>query len=189
MLNPYISGKSVYLRHPTEEDALGKWHEWFSDEETTKYIVDQYWPNSVEGQLAHYRTLAEETIRGDRRQLVLSVVTTKEDLHIGVVGLTRINWVHQYADLVIVIGDQKYRRIPYTIEAHELMHKVAFLRLNLLNVRSFYASNNKGAIAVQKLFKYTKVGVYENLYTIDGKRVDLVTGMLSKEAYLKKLHP
>ena len=79
MLNPYISGKSVYLRHPTEEDALGKWHEWFSDEETTKYIVDQYWPNSVDGQLAHYRTLAEETIRGDRRQLVLSVVTTKED--------------------------------------------------------------------------------------------------------------
>ena len=113
----------------------------------------------------------------------------KEDLHIGVVGLTRINWVHRYADLVIVIGDRKYRRIPYTIEAHELMHKVAFLRLNLLNVRSFYASNNKGAIAVQKLFKYTKVGVYENLYTIDGKRVDLVTGMLSKEVYLKKLHP
>ena len=122
MINPYLIGKSVYLRHPTEEDALGKWHEWFSDEETTKYASDQYWPNSVENQLNHYKTLAEETIRGDQNRLVLSVVTKTEDLHIGIVGLSRINWVHRFADVIIIIGERKYRRIPYTIEAHELIH-------------------------------------------------------------------
>jgi len=37
MYNPYIKGKHVYLRHPTEEDAIGAWHEWFSDEEIVKY--------------------------------------------------------------------------------------------------------------------------------------------------------
>ena len=62
---------------------------------------------------------------------------------------------------------------------------MAFLRLNLLNLRSFYAANNKGAIAVQKLFKYNIVGVYENLISINGKKVDLVAGMLNKKAYLK----
>ena len=42
MDNPYIIGKQIYLRHPTEEDALGKWHEWFSDEELTKHMNDRY---------------------------------------------------------------------------------------------------------------------------------------------------
>ena len=155
MINPYLVGKHVYLRHPTEEDALGKWHEWFSDEETTKYIVDQYWPNSVDAQLDHYRTLAEETIRGDRRRLVLSVVTTKDDLHIGIVGLTLINWVHRYADLIIIIGEEEYRKIPYTLEAHELMHVVSFIRLNLLicSGPSYILIKTLLAFAKYKFFK------------------------------------
>ena len=185
MINPYLVGKHVYLRHPTEEDALGKWHEWYSDEETTKYLVDQWWPNSIENQMNLYRSLTDEWSSGNRTKLVLSVVTKKDDIHIGIVGLSTINWVHRYADLIIIIGDKKYRRIPYTLEAHELMHVVSFIRLNLLNVKSYYAASNKGAIAVQKLFKYKKVGVYEKLYTIDGEQVDLIAGMLNRDDYLR----
>ena len=184
MYNSYITGKYVYLRHPTEQDAEGKWHEWFSDEETTKYIADQYWPNSLERQLGFYRNICEETINDTKRDLVLSVVTKDEDVHIGLVGLSRINWVHRYADLIIIIGEPDYRKIPYTLEAHELMHKVAFLRLNLLNVMSYYAATNRGAIAVQKIFKYQKVGAFNEAMSIDGERVDLVMGMLNKNDYI-----
>ena len=185
MENPYIIGKHVYLRHPTEEDALGKWTEWFSDEETTRYVTEQNWPNSVESQLEHYRSLTEEWMRGIHKTLVLSVVTKKENIHIGIVGLSRINWVHRFADLIIIIGEKDYRKIPYTLEAHELMHAVSLFRLNLMHVKSFYASNNKGAIAVQKIFKYKKVGVYEKLCYIDGEQVDLVAGMLNRDDYIK----
>ena len=104
MINPYIIGKNLYLRHPTEEDASGKWYECFSDEETTKYLVDRYWPNSVENQLELYRSLNRDTTK-----LVLSVVTKKEDIHIGIVGLSVINWVHRYADSIIILGEKKYR--------------------------------------------------------------------------------
>ena len=51
MYNPYIVGKKIYLRHPTEDDVQGKWHEWFSDEEITKFMCDRFWPNSKEAQL------------------------------------------------------------------------------------------------------------------------------------------
>ena len=140
MVNPYLVGKHVYLRHPTEEDALGKWHEWFSDEETTKYLIDQWWPNSIENQMDIYRSLVDDWNRGSRIKLVLSVVTKKDDIHIGIVGLSGINWVHRYADLIIIIGEEEYRKIPYTLEAHELMHVVSFIRLNLLNVKSYFFS-------------------------------------------------
>ena len=79
MYNAYIVGKHVYLRHPTEEDALGNWHEWFSDEQTTKYLVERFWPNSKEAQLEFFRSLE------DRNRLVLSIVTKANDRHIGVV--------------------------------------------------------------------------------------------------------
>ena len=130
MINPYIIGKHVYLRHPTEEDANGKWYEWFSDEETTKYLEARYWPNCIENQLEFYNALIK-----DKRNLVLSIVTRSDDVHIGVLSLSNINWVHRYAEVVMVIGEKSYRKMPYTLEAHILQHKVAFFRLNLLNLK------------------------------------------------------
>ena len=179
MYNPYIIGKLVYLRHPTEEDALGNWHEWFSDEETTKYLSDRYWPNCIENQLEFYRSLLN-----DKNRLVLSIICKSDDLHIGVLSMN-INWVHRYAHFSMVVGEKKYRKMPYTLEAHVLQLKVAFLRLNLENVQSSQAASNKGALAIQRAFKFKQAGVYENLLCIDGKREDLIVGILSRDDYLK----
>ena len=38
MYNPCMIGKHVYLRHPTEEDVMGRWHQWFRDEQAIKYL-------------------------------------------------------------------------------------------------------------------------------------------------------
>ena len=57
MYNPYAIGKQIYLRHPTEADVEGKWHDWFSDEETAKIMVDRFWPNTKEAQLEFYKSL------------------------------------------------------------------------------------------------------------------------------------
>ena len=85
MYNPYMIGKNVYLRHPTEEDALGRWHEWFSDEETCKYLGDRFWPNSKEAQLDFWKSLK------DRNRLALSIVTIDE----------------KYDDIVLVMLDKE----------------------------------------------------------------------------------
>ena len=57
MVNPYIVGKNVYLRHPIEDDVYGGWYEWFSDEEITKYLTERHWPNSQDTQLDFYKSL------------------------------------------------------------------------------------------------------------------------------------
>jgi len=180
MYNPYMIGKHVYLRHPTEEDALGRWHEWFSDEETVKYLANRFWPNTKEAQLDFLKEVE------DRNRLALSIVTIKDDKHIGIVSLSAINWVHRYADPAIVIGEKEYRKHVYTIDAYNMILKIAFIRLNLRIVRSCRGKSNKASEYLERLFNYTTVGEYPKLLYIDGQYEDEVVGMLDKESWLKR---
>ena len=181
MYNPYIIGKHMYLRHPTEEDSLGKWHEWFSDEETTKYLDLRYWPNSKESQLSYFNSL-----NNDRTKLVLSIVLLSNEQHIGVVSLSSINWVHRNADIGIVIGEKKYRTGLYASETYNHNLKIAFNRLNLLNVKAGYCKSNQSSEAILKLFKFHFVGTYKNMMQIDGHYEDTVCTYLDRESWMKR---
>jgi len=180
MYNPYMIGKHVYLRHPTEEDALGRWHEWFSDEQITKYLADRFWPNSKDAQIEFLKSL------GDRSRLVLSIVTIENDRHIGVVSLSSINWIHRYADVTIVIGEKDYNKGAYSIEAFSLILKVAFIRMNLRTIKSGYANSNEASRTIHRIFKFTKVGEYNNLLCVNGRYDDLVIEMLDRGTWLKR---
>jgi len=181
MYNPYKIGKRIYLRHPTEEDVEGKWHEWFSDEEITKYIIDRFWPNSKEAQLEFFKSLINS-----RDRLALSIVEKSNDEHIGIISLSGINWVSHFADIALVIGEKKYSKGPVAVEAFSLMLEVAFLRLNLLNVKSAYSVSNKKSEALHRLFKFNKVGSYHNLLWLDGRLDSLVVEVLDRESWLKR---
>ena len=183
MYNPYMVGKLIYLRHPTEEDALGRWHEWFSDEETTKYLGECFWPNTKEAQLDFLKSLE------DRNRLVLSIVTIENDEHIGVVSLSSINWVHRYASVAIVIGEREYRKGAYSMETLGLILKIAFVRLNLRTVKSTYVKSNEASRSMHKVFKFKEIGEYENLICIDGQYDNAVVAMLDRESWIKRNIP
>jgi len=181
MYNPYIIGKQIYLRHPTEEDALGKWHEWFSDEELTKHMNDRYWPNSKDSQLEYYKSLLN-----NKSRLALSVVNKSNDEHVGVISLSGINWVHRYAEIAMVIGEKKYMKGPVATESFALMLKVAFVRLNLLNLKSAYSKANKNSEVLHRLFKFKPVGIYEELLCIDGHLEDMVVEVLNNKLWFQR---
>jgi RimJ/RimL family protein N-acetyltransferase len=181
MHNPYIAGKQVYLRHPTEADVAGRWHEWFSDEEITKYIGDRYWPNSAEAQMEFYRSCLNS-----RSRLLLSIVDLKTDKHIGVCSLSNISWVHRYADLAFVIGESEFRKGTYAFESAALLLKAAFLRLNLKTVRGGHALANDASAAVLKMLRFETVGVYKEMYWADGKFNDYAVCMIRFEDWLAR---
>lgn len=87
MNNPYAIGSKIYLRAPTIEDAQGAWYEWFSDPEITKYLGDRYLPNSKEAQIEFFESLLHSKDR-----VVFSICKLDDDEHIGVCGLSSINW-------------------------------------------------------------------------------------------------
>ncbi len=181
MNNPYIIGKSIYLRQPTEEDVLGAWHEWFSDEETTAYIGDRYWPNSREAQMDFYRSSLSS-----RSRLLLSVVDKETDKHIGVCSLSNISWVHRYCDMALVIGDKEYRKGPYAFECASLLLKTAFLRLNFKTVRGGYVVINEYTEKLLKVLRFEAIGTYKEMFWSEGKYQDYVVCQISSADWLKR---
>lgn len=181
MYNPYSIGKTIYLRAPTLQDAEGRWHEWFSDPETTQYLGDRFWPNTIEGQKEFYQSVNEAKSR-----LVLSIVDIKTDEHIGVCNLSAINWVHRYADIALVIGEKKYRNGQTAIETVSLLLEIAFLRLNLLNVKGGYLASNPYSSLLVKIFNFEIVGRNKDLIYFKGRYADLIHIQLHRDKWLER---
>lgn len=181
MKNPYASGERIYLRHPTAEDAEGRWHEWLSDEETTRWLAVQHWPNSVEGQRDFY-----ESSRRSRERLVLAVVDRETDKHIGVCNLSSINWVHRYCDVALVIGEPEFRTGPYVLEAMSLLLRIAFLRLNLRIVKSSFAASNEASKTIHDVFGFKEAGRIERLLWDRGCYVDNVIASLNRSEWMSR---
>lgn len=181
MYNPYVSGKTVYLRHPTIEDAEGSWHEWFSDENTTRWMSLRTFPNSLEKQKIFLEQVVDQKDR-----LVLSIVDIATERHIGVCNLSQINWVHRHCDVAIVMGDTDFRKGQHSLESMSLLLRSAFLRLNMRNVISTYAETNKSSEALNRVFGFREVGRLPDMFWDRGKYVDVIIAMLDHETWAKR---
>lgn len=180
MNNAYTSGTHVYLRHPTPHDCEGPWHEWLSQEETTRWLDLRYWPNSVEKQKEFYEFCLNSVDR-----MVLAIVDIATDKHIGVCNLSGINWVHRYCDIAIIMGDKDFRHGPHMLEAMSLLLRTAFLRINMRIVKSSYAASNEASQAIHELFRFDEVGRLPSLLWDRGTYVDSVISMLTAEKWLQ----
>ena len=181
MYNPYIVGNHVYLRHPTLADVEGVWHEWMSDEETTRWLNLRYWPNCIENQKEFY-----ESNRLSKDRMVLSIVDIESDKHIGICNLSNISWLDGYCDLAVVMGDKNFRKGPHGLESYSLLIKIAFLRLNFRIIKSAFTSTNEAAKAAHDIFHFKEVGRLEELLWDRGKYVDSVIVMLKRDDWMNR---
>jgi len=180
MINPYEIGKTIYLRTPTKDDVSQSWYQWFSDPETTEFLTDRWWPNSVEAQESFY-----DQIILNKSSLVLSVCDIKTDTHLGVCSLGSINWVHRNADIALVIGDKKFKNGVVAVEIMSLLIKIAFKRLNLLNLRSIHVESHPLTSHLIKLFKFKKAGILKEYFFYNNKYVDMVITQLKRADWQK----
>lgn len=181
MYNPYAVGRHVYLRHPTLADVEGRWHEWLSDEETTRWLSLRQWPNFIERQKEFY-----EACKKAEDRLVLSVIDRESDRHIGVCNLSSINWVHRYCDIAITIGEPEFRTGPYVLEAMSLLLRTAFFKLNMRNVKSSFVATNEASNAIHDVFRFKEAGRFPGLFWDRGQYVDVVIAMLNRDEWLKR---
>ena len=176
MKNPYAIGKTIYLRAPSADDVEGNWYQWFSDPETTQFLGDRFWPNTIESQKAFF-----ESINSNRERLVLCICSIETDEHVGICNLSFINWVHRHADVALVIGDKRSRNGPVAVETMTLLLDIAFNRLNLLNLRTSHISTNPHTPLLEKIFGFREVGRFKKFSYFRGEYVDSVFSQLSRD--------
>jgi ribosomal-protein-alanine N-acetyltransferase len=179
--NAYAVGQRIWLRAPTRADAEGPWHEWLSDEEVGRYL-GQWMPNTPERQVAFYEQRVESS--GD---IILAIIDREDNRHIGITSLSKIDWIHRYAEVALLIGDKKARdEAVFGFEAFALTIRIAFQRLNLDNIKGGYIEGQSRSEAFLKALRFREAGRMKELYKIDGRPCDQVLVQLSRADWAKR---
>lgn len=121
-----ILGEKVRLRSIERED-LPRFVKWFGDPQVRRHLAI-YLPLSLAQEERWFEGLLE---RLEKQQDVVLAVETLDGVHIGNVGLHRINWKDRNAELGIAIGEKAYWDQGYGTDAIRTLLGLAFREMNL----------------------------------------------------------
>ncbi|MFA6215211.1 MAG: GNAT family protein [Patescibacteria group bacterium] len=141
-----LKGNKVILRPPSIKDAR-RFCGWIADREVTRFlsIYDQA-PLSLKEEKDWIRKS-----RRDKNNFRLAIDTV-DGVHIGTVGLNRIDQLNKRAEYGVFIGDKKYWGQGYGTEAGKLIIEYGFKKLKLHRIfLQVIAYNIRGIKSYQKI--------------------------------------
>jgi len=131
--DPFIKGKNIHLVCLSDEVIENtNWYNWFNDEDTTDQMQKHYFPNTKAMQLNFFNS----NVQDNPRKLQLGILNIKDNILIGVISLSDINYINRSAEISVVIGEKKYKDLNNFIESARLLIKHGFETLNLNRIYS-----------------------------------------------------
>lgn len=180
MYNPFIVGKTVYLRGVEKKD-LSTMFQWANDSEVTRLMIMGFKPNNIELMEEEYN----RSIRSNN-EIVLLIVDKKTEKIIGTTGFYMMNWVTRSAEYRILIGEKDFWGKGHGSEVANLMLTYAFDKLNLEKVWLGVNVENKAALKSYENAGYVKEGVLRKEIYRNGVYYDAVRMSVLREEYYKK---
>lgn len=175
----FLSGRHVILRTLTVADVDNtEWHNWFNDAETTRFLEHHRFPNTIDQQYDHVRSISQ-----DRNGIVLGVASKASGELFGVISVREIDWVSRRGSLALVIGEQKYRSLLFAEDAVSLMLDHCFFELNLHSISAgLLAGLADYAMFLQRRFGFVHEGRIRETTYKGGEYVDVILlGLLRRE--------
>jgi RimJ/RimL family protein N-acetyltransferase len=124
----------------------GPYFQWFNDQDVCAQNSHGRFPNSEGKMRAFFQSLEHSDT-----QLVLAIVTKKENKHIGNISLQNINRIDQSAEFAIILGDKDFWGKGLAKEAGDLIVRHGFQELNLNRI---YCGTTEENRAMQSLAKH-----------------------------------
>lgn len=170
----FLEGERIYLREVRPSDVNENYYRWMNAPEVTKYLESRFHPNSLES-LREY--VAGKL--GDRENVFLAIVLKDGDRHIGNIKLGPINWIHRFADIGILVGEQDCWGKGYASEAIRLIAVYAFRTLNLHKLTAGCYEENQGSVKAFLKIGFVIEGVRKDYFYSDGAYTDhVLLGMI-----------
>ena len=183
VFDTFIKGENINLIC-LNEDVINNsnWYNWFNDEVNTDTMQQHYFPNTKEKQLNFYKS----QIENNSSKIQLGILHSKDNILIGVISLSNINYLNRSAEFGVLVGEKKYKNFNYFIEAARLIINHGFETLNLNRISS-------GTIVKEidtmfcKVLGFTHEGIFKEAVFKNGKYVDVYSHALLKKNYTKKI--
>ena len=160
---PFVTGDGIYLRELRESDLEGNWYKWFNDSEVTKYQNKKIFPNSKEKQEKYFSYLIDSN-----SDVVMAIIDSKSNSHLGNVGLHKIDWIHRSAELGIVIGVKEFYGKKYGKQAWKLITEYGFDALNLHRIYALIMEKNIASIKCAEAAGYKCEGKIRDYFYKNG---------------------
>lgn len=173
-----LYGKDLRLRAIERED-VPRFVRWLNDPDVRQFLLmhqplsraqEERW---FEGQLS----------RSDELILAIEVREGREWVHIGNVGLHRLDLKNRTAVLGIVIGEKDFWGRGFGREAIRVLLCYAFLELGLHRVELETFSSNVRALRCYEAVGFKKVGVRRQAFFRDGAFHDVIIMDLLAEEF------
>jgi ribosomal-protein-alanine N-acetyltransferase len=176
----FMRGEKIILKVLTEKDVQESgWYGWFNDAETTEFMQQRYFPNTLDKQLEFYRS----DILHSSTKVQLGILPYETPHIIGVVSLSGIDFVNRKAEFGIVIGDTSVRGKGYGTEACALIIKHGFERLSLNKITLGVHAAHKAAIRSYEKAGFRIDGVLREDVLLNGTFHDTVTMSILASEY------
>lgn len=173
----FLQGIRLYLRPLGEEGDAERCCRWINDPETRKFLKS----NTPISLPAEQKWVDESTSRKDN--IALAIVTL-DGVHIGNIGVHKINMVSGTASTGTMIGEKEYLGKGYGTEAKMILLNYLFNTLNLRKICSTAYAFNKRSIAYSHKCGYKVEGIRRKHIFREGKYQDVVELAVFKEDWL-----
>lgn len=138
-----IYGEKTRLRRVERED-IPTFVRWFNDPEVREFLT-MYRPISTAEEEKWFEGQLED------KDSELFAIETADGVHIGNIGLHRINWRDRNAELGIAIGEKEYWSQGYGSDAIRTLLRFAFEEMNLHRVfLRVFEDNARGIRSYEK---------------------------------------
>ena len=167
----------IYFRNVTENDVTDAYYNWMNDPEVNQYLEARFRYNTKED-IADF--IYETNLEPDT--IFYAICLKKNDVHIGNIKLWRINQIHKFAEVSILIGLKQYWGKGYATEAIKLLCEYAFkvMRLNKLTAECY--ALNKGSYHAFTKAGFKIEGKYRLQYKCKDRYIDsYLLGFLQSE--------
>ena len=172
----FLQGRTIYLRALNEHDIFGNYSKWLNDLEITKFNSHGRFPMTVE-KLLNFVQMSTQS----NTSLVMAVVNTENDDHIGNISLQSINWIDRNAEIAFLLGEKSYWGKGIMLEAGKLIIKHGFNSLNLHRIYCGTSSQNIGMQKLAEKLEMTIEGIRKEALFNNGTYDDIIEyGILNK---------
>lgn len=179
--NPFLTGKSVYLRPVEITDAalIQKWH---NDPELRKLGSGGGLPTTKEKE--------EEDIKNahsSKNQAYLMIVKKSDNKPIGFVRLNCLTGSSRNVWLRMIIGDKNSWGGNYASSALHAVLEWLFYELSIHRVSLETYSTNKRALRFFEKMGFKREGISREAHFADGRYYDIICSGLLKKEYHQKI--